>query len=145
MSRFLVATLVLAAVVLPLRSAPKLKDRPTPAPLVGEWRVIVVEGGNGIELVPTDRGPAYAFTAAGRVAIKDPVNGDSEWDFRAGDGPAPRPLDMDPGAGFGPGIYRVEGDTLTACFAPPGADRPPEFARPPGSNFVLLTLTRIKR
>jgi uncharacterized protein (TIGR03067 family) len=143
-SRFFIPLLVLVTVLPPVESAPKPKTRAKPTSIVGEWRVIVVEEGNGIELVPTDRGPVYAFSAADRVTIKDPADGDSEWDFRAGDGAAPRPLDLAAGTGYGPGIYRVEGDTLTICLAPPGAARPSEFARPPGSSIALLTLTRVK-
>jgi uncharacterized protein (TIGR03067 family) len=42
------------------------------------------------------------------------------------------------------GIYRLEADTLISCVAPPGADRPTEFAAKEGTGHTLRTFRRVK-
>ena len=42
------------------------------------------------------------------------------------------------------GIYELGENTRKLCFAPPGKDRPTEFATAPGSEHVLVTFERVK-
>ncbi|MFN3529397.1 MAG: TIGR03067 domain-containing protein [Bacteroidia bacterium] len=42
------------------------------------------------------------------------------------------------------GIYRLKGDTLEACFSPPGAYRPAYFETRRGSKQILSIWVRIK-
>jgi uncharacterized protein (TIGR03067 family) len=42
------------------------------------------------------------------------------------------------------GIYKLDGDTLTSCVAPPGKERPTEFASKPGTGHTLRTFKRAK-
>ena len=42
------------------------------------------------------------------------------------------------------GIYGLEGDTLRACYAPPGKKRPTEFASKEGSGNYLYVYRRQK-
>jgi uncharacterized protein (TIGR03067 family) len=42
------------------------------------------------------------------------------------------------------GIYEVKGDDYRVCFAPPGKERPREFASPAGSGHILQVWKRKK-
>ncbi len=42
------------------------------------------------------------------------------------------------------GIYKIEGDTITYCWAEPGKERPKEFATKADSGLTLMTLKRVK-
>jgi uncharacterized protein (TIGR03067 family) len=42
------------------------------------------------------------------------------------------------------GIAKVDGDTLTICFAEPGKERPKKFESAPGSGLVLMTAKKAK-
>ena len=62
----------------------------------------------------------------------------------------PKTVDFVPteGAGAGQtnlGIYEIEGDAQKVCFAPPGKDRPTEFASKPGSWHTLVALERERK
>ncbi len=43
------------------------------------------------------------------------------------------------------GIVKLDGDTLTICFAEPGKDRPTKFESTPGSGLVLAVHKRAKQ
>jgi uncharacterized protein (TIGR03067 family) len=42
------------------------------------------------------------------------------------------------------GIVKIEGDTLTACFAEPGKDRPTKFESPEGGSTILVVHKKVK-
>ena len=43
------------------------------------------------------------------------------------------------------GIYEFDGEVLRLCFAPPGKERPKDFAAKTGTPFVLSTWKRAKK
>ncbi len=56
-------------------------------------------------------------------------------------------IDAQPAGGKSPllrGIYRLEGGTLTFCFAQPGKERPVTFTSEPGSGHSLSAWQREK-
>ncbi|OWK45475.1 hypothetical protein FRUB_01806 [Fimbriiglobus ruber] len=44
-----------------------------------------------------------------------------------------------------PGIYKIDGETLTFCVADIGAERPTEFTAKAGSGRILTTYNRQKK
>jgi uncharacterized protein (TIGR03067 family) len=43
------------------------------------------------------------------------------------------------------GIYELDGDTFKLCYAPPGAERPKEFATKAGSGLTLSVWKKVKK
>ena len=71
---------------------------------------------------------------------------DEKAKIRLDPGKSPATIDITParpGRATLLGIYKLDGDSLTLCWAKKGA-RPTEFASKEGSNHVLFVLRRIK-
>ena len=144
------ALLGLAVIV----SAPGLKDRPKKdTGIVGEW---VLEssmlGGKAAKIAS---GLRYEFTADGQWIIRregaevkalprtfkvdvktNPATIDVTYQKPDG-GPADQPGML--------GIYKIEGDTLTICYAPGSAERPTTFEPAGGARVAVLVLKRAKK
>jgi uncharacterized protein (TIGR03067 family) len=135
-------------------SAPKLKHLPkTDTGIVGQW---VLEsstfGGKAAKIANDLR---YEFTADGQWIIRregaevkalprtfkvdakaNPATIDVTYQKPDG-GPAQQPGML--------GIYKIEGDTLTICYAPGSADRPTTFDPADGARVAVLVLKRAKK
>jgi uncharacterized protein (TIGR03067 family) len=58
----------------------------------------------------------------------------------------PAEIDITPKEGSSTkGIYKLEGDTLTFCFAKPGNARPKEFASKEGGETILMVFKKSKK
>jgi uncharacterized protein (TIGR03067 family) len=136
-------------------SAPTLKDPPKKeATIVGEWTVESIKQG-GKENCNSCAGLSYEFTVEGQwlmrrdgATIKITPN-----EYMLNPKADPPTIDVTPRAVPGPalpraqrmiGIYKIEGDTLTICFAD-GEERPTKFESPDGSRDVLVVLKRLKK
>jgi len=139
---------LIAALVI---GAPALKDRPKAGGhVVGDWVLArwVIDG-QDLPL-PATRW-AYRFTPDGRVftAAESRVPAETGT-YRVDPDEVPARIDLlsapSPTGRLTPGIYRVEGDTLTLCLwvgRATEAERPTRFAAPAGSGAVLLILKRV--
>ena len=129
--------------------APGKKDPPAKEPpsLVGEWL-----GESGVRGGKPDNPPpgtTLTFTADGKVLFREGKDGSAEdGTYKADPKKTPAEIDITPPkdekAPTLLGIYKIEGDTLTMCFAM-GGERPKEFASPAGSDVMLITCKRAKK
>jgi uncharacterized protein (TIGR03067 family) len=125
--------------------APKAPPAPAPPALAREWAVeSKVADGQPEEC----SGLVLAFAADGTFVARDDTGPQGAGTYRADPTAEPPAVDLDE-AGTGvtvPGIWRVDGDTLTLCVRQdPRRGRPTAFAAPPGSDCVLVTLKRTKK
>ena len=116
----------------------------------GTWRVAALDV-NGVKASEADARKltvtngadgAWAMRAEGKEVMKgtstiDPMNRPKTVDFVPTDGANAGRTNL--------GIYEIEGDAQKVCFAPPGKDRPTEFASEPGSWHILVALERERK
>jgi uncharacterized protein (TIGR03067 family) len=132
----------------PVVAAPAIKN-PAPAdppPVVGEWLAerFVVD----VQTVDFFPGSLrYTFTADGTwVEVFAGKRKEGEYKTKAKAAlseidllrPPAGPTDT----GFGPGIFKIDGDTLTICIPVDPGDRPASFD---ASANVLMTFKRVKK
>jgi uncharacterized protein (TIGR03067 family) len=132
--------------------APKGKDLPKKeATIVGEWIGEKAHAG-GKELPVPEGGITFTFAADGGLTVKEgnrqkPDAGSYKLDPKKD----PPEIDLIPPTDkkepLLPGIYKLDGDTLTLCFSRggPGGERPKNFESPEGSQVIVMTLKRAKK
>jgi uncharacterized protein (TIGR03067 family) len=134
-------SLGMVAVTFAISTAEDKKD-----PTAGKWVV---------ESVTRDGKPVDAFKGAVRESnagtyTLTPTGGKATTGTYTVDAAkTPIAIDMKPkGGNFDGktllGIAKVEGDTLTICFAEPGKERPTKFESPAGSGNVLAVHKKAK-
>ena len=141
----LVAVLALLAGPPTALPAPALKEPKNDlSKLEGEWKIESwVQLGQPIAITATwsFKGDKYTLDQGGNVE-------EGTIKLEQGKGPAVIDLAITGGSCAGkdqPGIYKLDGDTLTCCFAWPGvAERPTEFASTAANRWILVTLKRAK-
>jgi len=112
----------------------------------GTWQAVsIVEDGkeapkSGVDKVTlTVKGEHYTLKTHGGEVIEGTHKLDPSKSPRAID--ALRSSGPDKGKTI-LGIYELTDDTFKVCFAPPGKDRPREFASKPGSGDRLIVMKR---
>jgi len=113
----------------------------------GTWQAVsMVQDGKEVpkedveKVTLTVKGERYTLKTGG-----EPVEGTHKLD------PSKKPRTIDATRSTGPdkgktmlGIYELTEDTFKVCFAPPGKDRPTEFASKAGSGNRLIVMKRVK-
>jgi uncharacterized protein (TIGR03067 family) len=130
--------------------APGAKDPPKKeASIVGVW-VREKLTANGKDESEHAAGARFTFTEDGKFLMKqkdreerdegtykvDPKKDPAEIDLMGRGGKKDSPF---------PGIYKLDGDTLTICILKGGATRPTKFESPEGSELILMTFKRAKK
>ena len=125
--------------------APKEAPKKDPPSLVGLW--VAESGLRGGQMRPPPPGTSMEFTADGKVFMRERGGEKSmEATYKADPKKDPAELDIIPplaGKGELLGIFKIDGDTLTICFAE--NERPAKFESPEGSRAMLVTLRRQKK
>jgi uncharacterized protein (TIGR03067 family) len=119
--------------------APKDEEK-----ILGTWVFVSLEEGGQKAPEEGIKEAKAAFAADGKMTMKQ---GAKEQECTYELDPAKRPKEFNGTNAKGVavhGIYKLEGDTLTICFAR-GGDRPTEFASKEGTTDVLTVLKREKK
>lgn len=114
--------------------------------LQGEWKAEKAQ--NDGEEAPASLVEKMTVTVKGESMTIDVGSArDEKAKIHLDPGKSPAAIDIKPtrpGRETILGIYRLEGDSLTLCWAIEGA-RPAEFASKSGSKHVLFVLKRVKK
>jgi uncharacterized protein (TIGR03067 family) len=117
-------------------AAPRLKDPPKkdPPSLIGEW---ISEHADGRE--------RYVFTADGRFEYVLGPGHTAKYTYTTDPAKVLAEIDLTQANGqIVRGIYKIEGDTLTACFGLQGADRPTRFEKSDNPHVGMSVYRRSK-
>jgi uncharacterized protein (TIGR03067 family) len=133
-----------------LVAAPAPKEAPKKDPgIVGEWIAEKMVAG-GMEMpLPPGGTATFIFAADGKLIVREgPKEKPDEASYTVDTKKSPAEIDLIPPAkekmGNMPGIFKIEGDTLTLCFTFMG-ERPKSFESPAGATTMLMTLKRVKK
>jgi uncharacterized protein (TIGR03067 family) len=125
-------------------------DPPRPDdPLAGTWALTEIET-NGNRITLDDPPARPRFRLAGDKLLLETPGGKQEFGIKFERSTAPMLIDLISPDGtkkgqVTEGIWKVEGDTFTACFSPAGIhERPTEFKAPAGTGLLLVILKREK-
>jgi RNA polymerase sigma factor (sigma-70 family) len=111
----------------------------------GTWVIVSAEKA-GLKRSGDDvKGLQVVFAAGGKLIHKNGAR-EQEGTYTLDPTKTPKAIDASDGNEALQGIYKIEGDTLTLCFAAPDEKgRPTEFACQPGTKMMLLVARREKK
>jgi uncharacterized protein (TIGR03067 family) len=131
--------------------APAVKDPPKKDPsIVGTWAGEKAVSGGQEKPVPKG-GIEFIFGADGTFTVREGTRGPKGGaTYKIDTKKKPAEIDIIPPTGKDeptvPGIFKIEGDTLTMCIARDGKDsqRPKAFESPEGAQTMLMIFKRVK-
>jgi uncharacterized protein (TIGR03067 family) len=139
-----IQAMLAANVLSPVAGGSTANDRQGLAELQGKWVVQTVERSGRVDesfsgAVRTIDGEQYTLAPRAAAAIHGTLRVD----------PDKQTFNMQPRDGQYQdrdllGIYRLDGDALTICFAEPGHSRPKDFTSKPGSGHILVLQKRAR-
>jgi uncharacterized protein (TIGR03067 family) len=139
-------SLVLGLAIAVGAPGPKEAPKAVPARIEGEW--VVESYMLGGKDVGREKGGTFVI-ADGKIALLKDGRRREEVEYKLDPKADPPRIDLSPPAkekeGVIPGIYKLDGDTLTLCFPKGQGDRPTKFESPAESKIVLMTLKRAKK
>ena len=112
--------------------------------IVGTWAVVSEEHGGQKTAEEELKGLRLILAADGKLTQKQGER-EEEGAYKLDPAKAPKEIDVSAHNKMLPGIYKLEGDTLTLCADHGGAERPTEFASKAGTDVVLVVLKREKQ
>jgi uncharacterized protein (TIGR03067 family) len=129
--------------------APGTKDPPKkdPPSIVSEWVGEKAVSGGRVKPAP-EGGIVFSFSADGMLTVTEARREKPEAvPYKLDAKKSPAEIDITPQKEEKVlGIYKIEGDTLTICFAGgPDAKRPSKFESPEGERIILMTFKRAKK
>jgi uncharacterized protein (TIGR03067 family) len=121
-------------------AAPRAKDAPKKdSPIVGEWRLVAVDGGKSIPAI-------YTFSPAGELVGVCWAGSNFEtrfhWRYTTNDKGDPFQIDMSDQDEQQEGIYQIDGDRLTLCYRSGRGHRPKKFGE---KDAIEEVLERVKK
>jgi uncharacterized protein (TIGR03067 family) len=140
-----IATVGLVLTQIPKEEAIK-QDRQR---IEGTWRIVALEI-NGNKVNEEDARKLTVVNGSdGTWSVRSEGNEIASGTSAIDPAKTPKTLDFAQTEGEGKGqqylaIYELGENTRRLCFAPPGKERPTEFASPVGSEIVLVTFEREK-
>lgn len=137
-------------------AAPAPKEPPKKeSSIVGEWvGEKLVIGGKEMPLAKGLKGVRFTFTEDGKFTVQNESETPETGTYKVDPKKDPAEIDLVQPLGTknGPtlGVYRIEGDTLTMCFAftlagPKAPPRPAKLESPADSDIMLMTFKRAKK
>lgn len=115
--------------------------------LQGTWKVKQSSAG-GKETSPEDNAKLRVIVKEDRITVTGGEEDDVvTYTLRASKSPKEIDATLLSGPDKGEvveGIYKIEGDTVTFCWSPPGVDRPTEFETKAGTEQRMFVLERVE-
>ena len=125
-------------------AAPALKDPPSKGPaVVGRWEATQVEIGG--KDTGQHRGLEYEFNLAGAwIIYRDNKPLDGPRSYTTDPKATPAAMDLTENNSTYPGIFKVDGDTLTLVFRTSGGAVRPMAFEAPNDGLMKVVMKRVK-